>query len=108
MVHSFDTGTPVITIQIPNTNENTQNLNFRRWPLKGGPRVSAATPAPQPKTLRLSLIQLGPRGWEREREPGAALDLLTMEAAATVSDGIIACLERLRLAASSWSRESGG
>ena len=30
MVHSFDTGTPVITIQIPNTNENTQNLNFRR------------------------------------------------------------------------------
>ena len=31
-----------------------------------------------------------------------------MEAAATAADGIIACLERLRLTASSWSRESGG
>ena len=62
MVPRFNMGTPVIAIQILNTHENTQNLNLRGWPLEGDRRVGTTTPAPQPKTLRLSLIQLGPRG----------------------------------------------
>ena len=42
--------------------------------------------------------------------PGNALDRLTMEAAATAADGIIARLDagRLRAADSNWSRESDG
>ena len=59
MIHRFNTGTPVINIQIPSTNENTQNLNFTRRPLEGDWRVGATTPSPQPKALGFSLVLAG-------------------------------------------------
>ena len=47
MVHCIDTGMPIVIIQIPYSNKNTQNLYFGRRPVKNDRRVRVATPAPQ-------------------------------------------------------------